>query len=722
MDIVSFDYDDTIERVMKTHKRKVSRYAALVQELSLYFDEEEAERIAKATLKEFNSNSSSVQQVSVESIIAKVKKEHKRKISQFRAIVSELSQYFPHENAARDLAAEVMNEFNPNDKSGKRCEITRPLMDSTTYIMIVHNVLKNHDSSYYRINAFKSELLIYFSKPVAYMMAIFTIRQCEKCNLLVFGYIAALSKSNNVSNFLPSYLIDIIIAYFSNDCYKYDAAYNWTTTIQDMVIKYIHTGSDSENQFKAIETCVIDIGFEKNDAISVARNIIQAFYLGEDDVEEYLSEQSDNYHDSDTTNPDKQTSNDIDNTFSWWDWNCNDYNDHDIHSDKVKQIIHSHKRKVSQLEALKIYFGQYHFSESESLQKARDTMKAYSPYSSSPTEVINYKCIVDRVLKNNHNIKHQIRALEEELNVYFQPTISTEIAMFAIKVRVYDNLLVFGYIAEMRKINVIKNGIPYDIIELVFQFLSSYCQREASTWKINEIINNVFNKYNTKILQFREMKAQLKPYFMEERCNMLAAETMKALNPIPLNTRELSIEHIVAKVRKEHKRKVSQFEAVKEELNEFHIEDDIHQLAAEIMNEFNPNERSGKGYQIDIDVIVDRAMNEHRRRISQYEAIVEALKTDFLMDEEFSNRIAKEFALKTQNNADTDQLLNMQYFMQIINKHQYMSSVVQELSEKLPFAKQTCYNMVTDIISRNSNINITDDIFGYSTNGNRGSF
>ena len=96
----------------------MSQLAALEQELGLYFDEAEAERIAKQTMKEINPNTVAVTQVSVENIVAKARQEHKRKVSQFNAIKHDIGQYFVDEKESAKLAAEVMKEFNPNDRSG----------------------------------------------------------------------------------------------------------------------------------------------------------------------------------------------------------------------------------------------------------------------------------------------------------------------------------------------------------------------------------------------------------------------------------------------------------------------------------------------------------------------------------------------------------------------------------------------------------------------------
>merc|ERR1712154_182862 len=140
----------------KTHKRKVSQLASLEKELGLYFDEEEAERIAKQTMKELNPNSSSVQQISVEHIVAKARKEHKRKVSQFRAIKNDIGQYFPNEEESAKLAAEVMKEFNPNDRSGKGNEIT---VDS-----IVEKAMTEHKRRKSQFAAIENDLGLIFDK------------------------------------------------------------------------------------------------------------------------------------------------------------------------------------------------------------------------------------------------------------------------------------------------------------------------------------------------------------------------------------------------------------------------------------------------------------------------------------------------------------------------------------------------------------------------------
>eukprot|EP01083_Nonionella_stella_P220496 788823_1 len=132
-DFIAYDNDEdekdrniqhTVNRVMKTHKRKVSQFESLKTELGLVFDEEEATRIAKKTMKELNPNNANVQQIQIKDIVNRARKEHKRKVSQFEAIKSDLSQYFPSEEESIKLAAEIMKEYNPNNRSGKSEEIS----------------------------------------------------------------------------------------------------------------------------------------------------------------------------------------------------------------------------------------------------------------------------------------------------------------------------------------------------------------------------------------------------------------------------------------------------------------------------------------------------------------------------------------------------------------------------------------------------------------------
>eukprot|EP01084_Bolivina_argentea_P087139 157431_1 len=117
-----FTVDNVVNRVMKTHKRKESQFQSLKEELGLVFDEEEAERIATKTMKEINPNFDSTQKIQIKNIVNKARKEHKRKVSQFQAIKHDILQYFPNEHESMKLAAEIMKEYNPNNKSDKKSE------------------------------------------------------------------------------------------------------------------------------------------------------------------------------------------------------------------------------------------------------------------------------------------------------------------------------------------------------------------------------------------------------------------------------------------------------------------------------------------------------------------------------------------------------------------------------------------------------------------------
>ena len=46
------DIEEKIDMVLGQHKRKVSQLDAIKQEMGLYFDEEEAEEIAKSIMRE----------------------------------------------------------------------------------------------------------------------------------------------------------------------------------------------------------------------------------------------------------------------------------------------------------------------------------------------------------------------------------------------------------------------------------------------------------------------------------------------------------------------------------------------------------------------------------------------------------------------------------------------------------------------------------------------
>merc|ERR1719203_381941 len=120
---------------------------------------------------------------------------------------------------------------------------------------------------------------------------------------------------------------------------------------------------------------------------------------------------------------------------------------------------------------------------------------------------------------------------------------------------------------------------------------------------------------------------------------------MKEMNPNNNAISSVSVEHIVAKARKEHKRKVSQYQAIKHDIGQyFPEEEEAAKLAAEVMKEFNPNDRSGQGSEITVDSIVEKAMTEHKRRKSQFAAIENDL--GLIFDKEDVNSITKEVMKK----------------------------------------------------------------------------
>eukprot|EP01084_Bolivina_argentea_P001931 3571_1 len=163
MDIVRFDYEETVNKVMSKHKRKLSQLQSLESELGLYFDETEATRIAKETMMELNpikqsneSDPSAFPSVSVEAIVANARKQHKRKVSQFQAIKHDIRQYIPDETEASRLASEVMKEFNPNQRSGKATQVS---VDS-----IVEQALVDHKRKKSQFKAIENDLGLIFDK------------------------------------------------------------------------------------------------------------------------------------------------------------------------------------------------------------------------------------------------------------------------------------------------------------------------------------------------------------------------------------------------------------------------------------------------------------------------------------------------------------------------------------------------------------------------------
>ena len=92
----------------------MSQLQALEEHLGLYFGDAGAERIAREIMKIINPNTTVVKLLTLQSIVANAKKEHKRKVSQFEAIEHQIGQFFvdPKDSALR--AAEVMMEFTPH--------------------------------------------------------------------------------------------------------------------------------------------------------------------------------------------------------------------------------------------------------------------------------------------------------------------------------------------------------------------------------------------------------------------------------------------------------------------------------------------------------------------------------------------------------------------------------------------------------------------------------
>jgi predicted RNase H-like nuclease (RuvC/YqgF family) len=155
MGIVKFDYDESVERAMTHHQRKVSQLECLKKDLGLYFDEDEAERIARETMKEINPTAVEAEHISVQSIVENARRDHKRKVSQFAAIKSDIGQYFDDQEASQ-LAAEMMKEFNPNDRSGKP--------EPVTVDQIVDRAVREHNRKKSQFSAIKDGLGLIYDK------------------------------------------------------------------------------------------------------------------------------------------------------------------------------------------------------------------------------------------------------------------------------------------------------------------------------------------------------------------------------------------------------------------------------------------------------------------------------------------------------------------------------------------------------------------------------
>merc|ERR1719189_232529 len=142
---------------------------------------------------------------------------------------------------------------------------------------------------------------------------------------------------------------------------------------------------------------------------------------------------------------------------------------------------------------------------------------------------------------------------------------------------------------------------------------------------------------------------------------------MKEINPNTVAVSQVSVENIVAKARQEHKRKVSQFQAIKHDIGQYFVDEkESAKMAAEVMKEFNPNDRSGKAVQVTVDSMVEKAMTEHHRKKSQFESLQNDL--GLIFDKEDVNTITKDvmkrvFAQKHQNN-DQHQMEQMEAHQQ----------------------------------------------------------
>merc|ERR1719474_2321404 len=158
---------------------------------------------------------------------------------------------------------------------------------------------------------------------------------------------------------------------------------------------------------------------------------------------------------------------------------------------------------------------------------------------------------------------------------------------------------------------------------------------------------------------------------------------MKEINPNTTAVSQVTVESIVAKAKQEHKRKVSQFQAIKHDIGQYFVEEEeAAKMAAEVMKEFNPNDRSGVASQVTVDSIVEKAMREHRRVKSQQAAVEQNL--GLIFDKDDVNQITKDvmkrvFAQKHRNNDPEQQLQQMQ---------QHEQSSVYRMKDKVEMLEQ----------------------------------
>merc|ERR1740123_5131 len=170
---------------------------------------------------------------------------------------------------------------------------------------------------------------------------------------------------------------------------------------------------------------------------------------------------------------------------------------------------------------------------------------------------------------------------------------------------------------------------------------------------------------------------------------------MKEINPNTVAVSQVSVENIVAKARQEHKRKVSQFQAIKQDIGQYFVDEkESAKLAAEVMKEFNPNDRSGVASQVTVDSMVEKAMTEHHRKKSQYDAIQSSL--GLIFDKEDVNTITKDvmkkvFAQKHQHSTQQQQMQQMEQFEQShVSK---MKSKVELLERELEVKNEQLYEL-----------------------------
>eukprot|EP01084_Bolivina_argentea_P052296 96052_1 len=121
------------------------------------------------------------------------------------------------------------------------------------------------------------------------------------------------------------------------------------------------------------------------------------------------------------------------------------------YEETVMRAAQRHKRKISRFNYLLAELNLY-FDEEEAERIAQTTMIEMEwSYNGKTIQAINYKAIVQRVLRNNNNIENQLESLKQELSIYFTQTMTNMIAIFTLIHRRQDSLLIFGYIAKMEK-------------------------------------------------------------------------------------------------------------------------------------------------------------------------------------------------------------------------------------------------------------------------------